>query len=159
MSHASTMRVGLFDGLKDAAHRAEMTLGSWVRQLPHGRTPLGRVARHLDVRVRQLDLDVAAQTHDAATLSMRLRVEYYQRPDRPEAPPWRLREIEERIEAVVKHVVAGKVALLPLEQLLQCRGALAMGVMAALQLVLEAVGYSVLKVSETRVMGSRRPSS
>ena len=110
-----------------------------------------RVAGHVNLRVRQLDVEVETKTEDNVFVKVLVSVQYYVLPEKIYEAFYRLENPEKQIKSFVFDVVRARVPRIRLDDVFEKKDEIADVVKSELQQVMDDFGYGILKALVTDI--------
>ncbi len=105
----------------------------------------------LNLRVRQLDVDVETKTRDNVFVKVIVSVQYYVLPDKIYEAYYQLNNADEQIKAFVFDVVRARVPMIDLDDVFAKKDEIADSVKNELSQVMDDFGYGILKALVTDI--------
>jgi regulator of protease activity HflC (stomatin/prohibitin superfamily) len=112
---------------------------------------LERVAGHVNLRVRQLDVEVETKTEDNVFVKVLVSVQYFVLPEKIYEAFYRLENPEKQIKSFVFDVVRARVPRIRLDDVFEKKDEIADVVKNELQQVMDDFGYGILKALVTDI--------
>ena len=105
----------------------------------------------VNLRVRQLDVDVETETRDNVFVKVIVSVQYFVLPEKIYEAYYKLNSPEEQIKAFVFDVVRARVPMIDLDDVFAKKDEIADGVKSELCQMMENFGYGILKALVTDI--------
>ena len=130
-------------------------LGKFVREAGPGiriKIPfVDRVVGRVNLRVRQLDVEIETKTEDNVFVRMVVAVQYYVLPEKVYDAFYKLDDAKRQITSFVFDVVRAQVPKIKLDDVFEKKDDIANIVMSELAQVMEGFGYGILKALVTDI--------